>query len=219
MIIDIIILVLVLLAIILGMRQGFITQLCYFVAIILTSILAPTIATSLGGMITDNEGLAFLLGFGIVLLIAIILVWLIAPLFNKLIRWEKLRKINTILGAVVAFITMITFIAVTCTTINTLNLGDIRMDKIEELSKNYDSAEQMSQDISKLASKDASMRDYFEPRFIAYDTLDDSILFGFMTKIGDMLCPGLSAIQQNTTDNFKAHASEAITNTFVDSNE
>jgi uncharacterized membrane protein required for colicin V production len=216
MIIDIIILVLVLLATILGMRQGLITQLCYLIAIILTSLIAPSMATTLGSKITDNQGIAFITGFGIILLVAILLVWIVAPLLKKIIRWEKIRKINAILGAATAFASMIIIIAVACSTINTLNLGDVRMDKIEKLSRSYNSKEQMSKDISKLASKDASMRDYFEPRFIAYETLDDSMLFGFMTKLGDVVCPGLSTLQQNATNNFKTHASKAITNTFTE---
>ena len=91
MVIDIIYIVALLIAIILGIRQGLLTQIFMLIAIVATAFVAPTVATPLGLMFTDNELLAFTAGFGIMLLGAVVLVWLVAPLLKRLIIGILLR--------------------------------------------------------------------------------------------------------------------------------
>ena len=216
MIIDIIIVVLLLLAVVLGIRQGLLTQICYLIAFIATSIFAPHVAAPIGSLFTDNTMIAFVIGFAIILIGAAVLVWLISPLLKKILVWDVLRKINATLGAIVAIVSTVLILSLICTTANTANLGDVNTTKMAELISSCDNEAEVEQELEKIFQKDASMRDYFEPRFIAYETLDDSMLFGFMTKLGDVVCPGLSTLQQNATNNFKTHASKAITNTFTE---
>ena len=84
MIIDVIIILALIISFILGIRQGVITQIFMLIAIITTAVVAPAVAAPFGMLFTDNELLAFSVGFIIMLLGAIILVWMVAPLFKKL---------------------------------------------------------------------------------------------------------------------------------------
>lgn len=212
MVIDIIIAVVVLLAVILGIRQGFITQLCYLVAIVLAAIIAPTIATPLGSLITDTPLFAYVTGFAITLLAAVVLVWLIAPLLKRLLVWDFLRKANTILGATVAFIASVIIVAVACTTINTLNLGHIDMSKAMQLAKECDNEAELEAEMERLLDKDASMRDYFTPRFVEFETLEASILFDPMVALGDVVFPGISTFRDNIAADLKHNVAERIAN-------
>ena len=120
----------------LGIRQGLLTQICYLIAFIATSIFAPHVAAPIGLFFTDNAMLAFVIGFGIVLLGAAILVWLISPILKKLLIWDVLRKINSTLGAIVAVISTVLILSLICTTANTANLGEADTTKIAELVAN-----------------------------------------------------------------------------------
>lgn len=206
MIIDIIIVVLLLLAVVLGIRQGLLTQICYLIAFIATSIFAPHVAAPIGSLFTDNAMLAFVIGFGIILIGAAVLVWLISPLLKKMLVWDVLRKINATLGAIVAVVSTVLILSLICTTANTANLGEVNTEKMAELISNCDSEAEVEQELEKIFQKDASMRDYFEPRFVAYETLDDSMLFGTLVWLGDNVCPSLGTFNDNVAQNLKHHA-------------
>lgn len=208
MIIDIIIVVLLLLAVVLGIRQGLLTQICYLIAFIATSIFAPHVAAPIGLFFTDNAILAFVIGFGIVLLGAAILVWLISPILKKLLIWDVLRKINSTLGAIVAVISTVLILSLICTTANTANLGEADTTKIAELVANCETKAEAEHKLEMVFQKDASMRDYFEPRFVAYETLDDSVLFGALVWLGDNICPSLGKFNDNVAQDLKLYAAD-----------
>ncbi|MBO7199001.1 MAG: CvpA family protein [Alistipes sp.] len=211
MIIDIIIVVVLLLAIVLGARQGLITQICYLIALIATIHIAPNVATQIGELITDNEASAYAVGFGVMLLGAAILVWLIAPILKRLLFWEFLRKINSLLGAVVALATTALLLSLLSTTINTANLGEIDRDKMGKLIYNCETEEELEEEFNKILNKDVSMRDYFEPRFISYETLDASRLFSKLVWVGDNIYPNIDSVRGDIANNLKQYAAESIT--------
>lgn len=211
MIIDIIIVALLILAIIIGIRQGLLTQICYLIAFIATSLIAPSVATPIGSAFTDSDILAFIIGFGIILIVSAILVWFISPLLKKILFWEVLRKINALLGAVVAVISTTLILSLICTTFNTLNLGDINTQKITDFATNCNDKEMVEQELDKVFKRDASMRDYFEPRFVAYETLDSSIFFGALVWLGDNVCPSLGTFNDEMAKNVKQYAANYVT--------
>ena len=131
MVIDIIFVVALLIAIILGIRQGLITQIFMLIAVVTTAFVAPAVAAPLGLLFTDNELLAFVAGFGIMLLGAVILVLLIAPLLKKLVVGKKLGTINSLLGACVALVSTVLLLSVTSSMFNTANIGEPDTEKIE----------------------------------------------------------------------------------------
>ncbi len=223
MVIDIIFVVALLLALILGYRQGLITEIFMLIAVITTAFVAPAVAAPLGLLFTDNELLAFTAGFAIMLLGAVILVWLIAPLLKKLVIGKKLGKINSIIGACVAFVSMILFLSVASTMFNTANIGDPDTEKIEayvDECSNGQSEEDLRQGIDNLGdilSKKSSMREYFKPRFVEYETLDESLLFNGFMWIGDNICPSIQELQEVATKEVESVAEEFAKNSIKES--
>ena len=201
MVIDIIYIVALLIAIIIGIRQGLLTQIFMLIALITTALVAPTVAAPLGLMFTDNELLAFTAGFGIMLLGAVILVWLIAPLIKKLIIGKTLSRINSFLGACIAFATTVLLLGVASTIFNTANIGDPDTEKIEAYvneCSNSQSEEELREGIDNLGdilNKRASMREFFKPRYVEYETLDESVLFEYFMWVGDNICPEIEELQ------------------------
>ena len=220
MIIDIIIIVALLIAIILGIRQGLITQIFTLSAIIATAFVAPTVAAPIGLLFTDNELLAFTAGFLIMLLGAVILVWLIAPLINKLIIGKSLSRINSLIGACVALASMVLILSFASTTLNTANLGEPDTAKIETYvneCSNGESVEELRSSIDNLGeifSKDASMREYFKPRFVEYEILDESRLFGYFVWIGDNICPNINEMRKDAVAKLERELEKNITTDF-----
>lgn len=221
MVIDIIYVVALLIAIILGIRQGLITQIFMLIAIVATALVAPAVAAPLGLLFTDNELLAFTAGFAIMLLGAVILVWLIAPLIKKLIIGKRLNKINSFIGACVAFAATILLLSVASTMFNAANIGEPDTEKIEAYineCNNSESEEELRScidNLSDILSKKSSMREYFKPRFVEYEILDESILFEYFMWIGDNICPELEKLHESAT----AEVEELVKKNFTESIE
>ena len=219
MVIDIIYIVALLIAIILGIRQGLLTQIFMLIAIVATAFVAPTVATPLGLMFTDNELLAFTAGFGIMLLGAVVLVWLVAPLLKRLIIGKTLSGINSLLGACVAFASAVLILAVASTMFNTANIGEPDTEKIEayiNACNNGQSEEELKESIDNLGdilNKRSSMREYFKPRFVEYEILDESRLFEYFIWVGDNICPEIEEIQNIAT----AEVEELVKENFTES--
>ena len=221
MVIDIIYIVALLIAIIIGIRQGLITQIFMLIALVTTALVAPTVAAPLGLMFTDNELLAFTAGFGIMLLGAVVLVWLIAPLLKRLIIGKTLSRINSFLGACIAFATTVLLLGVASTIFNTANIGDPDTEKIEAYvneCSNGQSEEELREGIDNLGdilNKRASMREFFKPRFVEYETLDESVLFEYFMWVGDNICPEIEELQNIAT----AEVEELVKENFTQSIE
>lgn len=210
MIIDIILIVAMLIAVMVGMRQGIITQICLLVAVILTTLVTPIIAKPLGAIFTDNEVLAYIAGFCTMLLITVILVWFIAPAIKKRLLNDALRKINAIAGAIVAAITTFLLLSVACATFNSFNLGEINHEKLETLTDDCDTTDEIEEKVAKILDKDPEMRDYFQPRFVSYETLDDSFLFDAFVWTGDTVCPGIETFHEYFASNIKGYLTEKV---------
>ncbi len=200
MVIDIIVVVLLLIAVVVGARQGILTQICYLIALIATLHVAPNIATHIGSYFTDNEINAHAIGFGVMLIGAAILVWLIAPILKKLLFWDFLRRINTLLGAIVALVTTTIILSIICTSLNTANLGEIDRKQVSELICNCESEQEIESELNKVFDKDVSMRNYFEPRLIEYKTLDESLLFNKLIWLGDKTYPYIGSLQNKIAE-------------------
>lgn len=215
MIIDIVIIILLLLAIILGVRQGLLTQICYLLAIVATTVIAPDVAAPIGLNFTDSEISAHAIGFGIMLLGAIILAWVIAPLLKKLLFWDVLRNINTLLGAVVAVTTIILLLAMLCTSLDTANLGEIDRERVGELISTCDSEEELESKFNMMLDKDASMRDYYKSQYIDFKTLDESRLFYKFVALGNYIYPAIGSLH-NEVEDIKQYAKKSIAEKVID---
>lgn len=200
MIIDILIVLLTIVAVVFGYRRGFVVQLCSLIALYMGVLLAPQLASPIGAFITDDPGLGYILGFVILVVVALIIVRLIAPLLRKILIWDFIRKIDSILGAIFAFFTTILVLAVFCSVFDTANIGEMKPEMVLELGSTEMTEEQRADLITKLENKDPEVRGCFESKYIDYEVLDDSALFNALGDFGDSICPGLEEFKDAMVD-------------------
>jgi hypothetical protein len=196
MVIDIILLIVICVALIYGWRKGAIVQFLQLVGVYLAVLLAPDYADEVGAVFTEDAGLAYLIGYGVIILGAWIVLWIIAPLFRKMLFFDALRRIDSMLGMVLSFVATIVITSVLFSLFVTANIGDIRSDKILELGTSGLTAAEIEEYAEMLESRDESLRDYFEPKYIDYKTLDESKFFNPLAEFGEDIFPGLEKAQR-----------------------
>lgn len=196
MVIDIILIVLAIMALIMGWRKGFIVQLLQLVGIYSVILFAPDFANEVGAIFTDDAGLAYLIGFGVIIIGAWLVIWVIAPLLRKLLLFDALIRLDSLLGMALALLTAIIITSVLCSLLVTANIGEMRADKVLELGSKGLKPEMIEEYAEMLENRDESVMEYFEPKYIDYETLDESKLFGPLAALGDFVCPGLEDIEE-----------------------
>ena len=196
MVIDILLLIVVCVALIYGWRKGAIVLLLQLVGIYLAILLAPDYADNVGAMVTDDQGLAYLVGYVAIILGAWIFLWIVAPLFRKVLFFDALRKIDSLLGMLFSFFAAGVVVSVLLSLFVTANIGAIRPEKILELGSSGLTTDQVEEYADMIESKDYALRDYFEPKYIDYKTLDESKFFYPLADFGATICPTLKTAQQ-----------------------
>ena len=196
MLIDTILAILAILAIVMGLRKGFIVQLLQLTGLYIAILIAPHFAGDIGTIITDDPGFAYLAGYGAIILGSLIFLWIIAPLVRKLLFFDVLRKLDSALGMALSLVATIVITSVLCSLLVTANIGDLRAEKVLELGSNGLSEEQIEEYATMLQNRDVAVREYFEPRYISYETLDESVLFDPLAKLGQKICPELKGVEQ-----------------------
>lgn len=196
MIIDILFVVLTILSLILGWRKGFVVQLIQLIVLYAAILLAPEFADSVGEIFTDDRSLTYLIGFVAIILVSWIVIRIIAPLFRKILLFGLLKKFDSLFGMVLSFFTMVIIVSVVCSLFVTANIGQMRADKVMELGAQGIDADTMEEYVEMFEDKDLRVRDFFEPNYVSYEVLDDSLLFNHLVDIGDVVCPELEDIQE-----------------------
>lgn len=196
MIIDILFAVLAILSLILGWRKGFVVQLIQLIVLYAAILLAPEFADSVGEIFTDDRSLTYLIGFVVIILVSWVVIRIIAPLFRKILLFGLLKKFDSLFGMVLSFFTMVIIVSVICSLFVTANIGQMRADKVMELGAQGIDADTMEEYVEMFEDKDLRVRDFFEPNYVSYEVLDDSLLFNHLVDIGDVICPKLEDIQE-----------------------
>ena len=196
MIIDILFAVLAILSLILGWRKGFVVQLIQLIVLYAAILLAPEFADSVGEIFTDDRSLTYLIGFVAIILVSWVVIRIIAPLFRKILLFGLLKKFDSLFGMVLSFFTMVIIVSVVCSLFVTANIGQMRADKVMELGAQGIDADTMEEYVEMFEDKDLRVRDFFEPNYVSYEVLDDSLLFNHLVDIGDVICPKLEDIQE-----------------------
>lgn len=191
MIIDIILLIVMCVALLYGWRKGAIVQFLQLAGIYLAILLAPDFADEVGAIFTEDAGLAYLLGYGAIIIGAWVVLWVIAPLFRKMLFFEALRHVDSMLGMLFAFVATTIIVSVLCSLFETANIGEIRSDKILELGTSGLTASEIEEYAEMIESRDESLRDYFEPKYIDYELLDESKFFNPLANFGRDIFPEL----------------------------
>lgn len=195
MIIDIILLIVMCVALLYGWRKGAIVQLLQLAGIYLAILLAPDFADEVGAIFTEDAGLAYLLGYGAIIIGAWVVLWIIAPLFRKMLFFDALRSVDSMLGMLFSFIATLIIVSVLFSLFVTANIGEIRSDKILELGTSGLTASEIDEYAEMIESRDESLRDYFEPKYIDYELLDESKFFNPLANFGATIFPELKEAQ------------------------
>lgn len=196
MVIDIVLLIVICVALLYGWRKGAIVQFLQLAGVYLAILLAPDYADEVGAIFTEDAGLAYLIGYGVIIIGAWIALWIVAPLFRKMLFFDALRRIDSMLGMVLSFVATIIIVSVLFSLFVTANIGDMRSDKILELGTSGLTAAEIDEYAEMLESRDESLRDYFEPKYIDYKTLDESKFFNPLAEFGEDIFPGLEKAQR-----------------------
>ncbi|MBO5890234.1 MAG: CvpA family protein [Alistipes sp.] len=196
MVIDIVLLIVICVALLYGWRKGAIVQFLQLAGVYLAILLAPDYADEVGAIFTEDAGLAYLIGYGVIIIGAWIALWIVAPLFRKMLFFDALRRIDSMLGMVLSFVATIIIVSVLFSLFVTANIGDMRSDKILELGTSGLTAAEIDEYAEMLESRDESLRDYFEPKYIDYKTLDESKFFNPLAEFGKDIFPGLEEAQR-----------------------
>lgn len=212
---DIIIIIAAILSFYVGYRRGFIAQLINLVGLYLAILLAPVLAEPVGSIFFDNEYLAYVAGFFVVLAVAMLLMWFISPIVSKLLFWNPFKGLDAILGGVLNLVVAIIvasslFAAFDYANINTSKLNEEKIVEhvINNASNNASSAD-IKSDALALANGDIkTLRKFFKPRFVEYETLESSALFDPLAGLGRAITPSLGGFKDQVRDEAKGAINE-----------
>lgn len=196
MVIDILLLIVACVALLYGWRKGAVVLLLQLVGIYVAILLAPDYADDVGAIITEDQGLAYLLGYAAIILGAWIVLWIIAPLFRKILFFDALRKVDSLLGMAFSFLATGVIVSVLLSLFVTVNIGVIRTDKVLELGSSGLTTDQVEEYTDMIERKDKDLRDFFEPKYIDYKTLDESKFFYPLANFGEEIFPSLKVVEQ-----------------------
>lgn len=210
--IDIIVIICVVWALVLGIKRGFIIQLCHLVGLYMALLFAPTYATEVGSLVMDDPGKAYLAGFILIVAAAAVLVWIIAPMIKAIVVWRPIRGIDALLGAVlnVALVTVI--IAALFSIFDRINISpNIRQEALAEIVDSHSEGD-IRERVTALsqADIDGEMRQYFEHKYIDYETLDESICFYPLARLGTELIPSIRIIDETIRSEAERAINEQI---------
>lgn len=154
-------------------------------------LIAPRFASDVGSLFMDDPGKAYLAGFVIIVAAALILIWVIAPIIKAVVVWKPIKGIDTVMGGVLNIATSLIVIAALFSIFDRINLSpNIKQDKLFEMVQSHDEGD-IKEKILALsqADIDGQMREYFEHKYISYETLDKSISFFPLAKFGTRAIP------------------------------
>lgn len=207
--IDIIVIITLVWATILGIRRGFIVQLCHLVGLYVAILIAPSIASSVGSLFMDDSRKAYVAGLIIVVATILFLVWILAPLLRRLIIWKPAKWADTILGGVLNFATVLIIISALFSAFDRINVGNRpRVEKIQAFMEM--TPEEREALIANLGVGNGELREYFHHRYVDYATLDASATFSPLARFGDAICPTLDKIDQSIKSETQSATEEFI---------
>lgn len=189
--IDVVVIIALVWAFILGIKRGLVVQLCHLVGLYMAMLIAPRFASDVGSLFMDDPGKAYLAGFVIIVAAALILIWVIAPIIKAVVVWKPIKGIDTVMGGVLNIATSLIVIAALFSIFDRINLSpNIKQDKLFEMVQSHDEGD-IKEKILALsqADIDGQMREYFEHKYISYETLDKSISFFPLAKFGTRAIP------------------------------
>ena len=210
MVIDILVAICLIWAFILGLRRGLVVQLCHLIGLYVAILIAPNHASTVGALISDDPAKGYIAGFALIVVVAMLLIWIVAPLLRFVIIWKPIRPIDTLLGGVLNIATCLVVIAALFSIFDHMNIGEgIRQDRLVELIEEYDGREQelaeVIKDMNNITPR-SEIRECLNYRYVEYETLNNSICFFPLAELGTELVPTIKELDKE----IKAHCADSI---------
>jgi membrane protein required for colicin V production len=203
--IDIIVIIAAIMAFYTGYRRGFIVQLISLVGLYIAVLLAPTIAKPVGSIFISNEYMAYVAGFFVVLAVALFIMWFAAPIIGKLIFWNPFGRLDALMGGLLNLVVMIIVTSALFAAFDYANISSKpKLESINEyVAKNVNSGDIEAQ-VKALADGDIeTMRKYFRPRYVEYETLESSAFFDPMASFGRFITPSMDGFNETMREEAK----------------
>jgi membrane protein required for colicin V production len=203
---DIIIIIAAILSFYVGYRRGFIVQLISLVALYVAILLAPSIAEPIGSIFmgSDAQGIAFVAGFFLVVAISMMVVWFVAPLIGKLIFWNPFKQFDALAGGLLNLVVSFIIASSLFAAFDYANISNkLNQENIDEYINTINSGNIEAQ-VKALADGDIeTMRKYFRPRYVEYETLESSAFFDPMASFGRFITPSMDGFNETMREEAK----------------
>ena len=210
--IDIIVIIAAIMAFYTGYRRGFIVQLISLVALYVAVLIAPTIAKPIGSIFISNEYMAYVAGFFLVLAVALFIMWFAAPLIGKLIFWNPFERLDALMGGLLNLVVMIIVTSALFAAFDYANISSKpKMESINEYVVENVGSGDIEAKVKALADGDIeTMRKFFEPRFVEYETLESSALFDPLAGFGRFIAPSMDGFNKTMREEAKESINEQV---------
>lgn len=210
--IDIIVIIAAIMAFYTGYRRGFIVQLISLVGLYIAVLLAPTIAKPIGSIFISNEYMAYVAGFFLVLAVALFIMWFAAPLIGKLIFWNPFERLDALMGGLLNLVVMIIITSALFAAFDYANISSKpKMESINEYVVENVGSGDIEAKVKALADGDIeTMRKFFEPRFVEYETLESSALFDPLAGFGRFIAPSMDGFNKTMREEAKESINEQV---------
>lgn len=210
--IDIIVIIAAIMAFYTGYRRGFIVQLISLVGLYIAVLLAPTIAKPIGSIFISNEYMAYVAGFFLVLAVALFIMWFAAPLIGKLIFWNPFERLDALMGGLLNLVVMIIVTSALFAAFDYANISSKpKMESINEYVVENVGSGDIEAKVKALADGDIeTMRKFFEPRFVEYETLESSALFDPLAGFGRFIAPSMDGFNETMREEAKESINEQV---------
>ena len=189
--IDIFVIIALVWALVLGIKRGFVAQLCHLIGLYIALLAAPSFASQVGSLFMDDPGKAYLAGIILIVAAALIIIWIVAPLVKAIVVWKPVKGVDALLGALLNVTTTTLVIAALFSIFDRINLSsNIKQEALIEIVENHSEGDIKAKILAlSNADIDSEMRHYFEHKYVDYETLESSVCFYPLAKFGTALIP------------------------------
>lgn len=202
--IDLTVIIIAIWSLVLGIRRGLVVQLCHLAGLYIAIVAASRYAPTVGGIFLDDPGKAATAGFALIVAVAMLAVWIIAPLLRSIVVWRPVRQIDALLGGAAGVVTALLVVGTLFSVFDRANL-DATSISTETIRNNPDAVRRY------IETGDADGHEIFAHKWVDYPTLESSLTFYPLVRFSDAVCPSLRSIDMQLRE-----AAESYFEQYVD---
>lgn len=185
--IDLTVIIITIWSLVLGIRRGLVVQLCHLAGLYIAIVAASRYAPTVGGIFLDDPGKATTAGFALIVAVAMLAVWIIAPLLRSIVVWRPVRQIDALLGGAAGVVTALLVVGTLFSVFDRANLDPTSIST-ETIRNNPDAVRRY------IETGDADGHEIFAHKWVDYPTLESSLTFYPLARFSDAVCPSLRSI-------------------------